>query len=52
MRSYLGECNLKGTRPDGECCKILVSNPEITIERAIDDNCFVRSRWSLARGDR
>jgi len=23
----LGECSLKVTRPDGECTKILVSNP-------------------------
>ena len=28
VKNYLGECTLKVTRPDGECSKILVSNPE------------------------
>ena len=27
VKTDLGECNLKVTRPDGECSKILVSNP-------------------------
>ena len=29
VKTELGECNLKVTRPDGECSKILVSNPAI-----------------------
>ena len=28
VKNCLGECNLKVTCPDGECSKILVSNPE------------------------
>ncbi len=28
----LGECNLKVTRPDGECSEILVSNPDILFD--------------------
>ena len=28
-----GECNLKVTRPDGECSKILVSNPGFVIDK-------------------
>ena len=27
MKNYLGECNLKVTRPNGEWSEILVSNP-------------------------
>ena len=27
VKTELGECNLKVTRPDGECTEILVSNP-------------------------
>ena len=37
MKNYLGECNLKVTRPNGEWSEILVSNPvkpsEITAKR-------------------
>ena len=29
VKNCLGECSLKVTRPDGECSKILVSNPGI-----------------------
>ena len=28
----LGKCSLKVTRPDNECYKILVSNPELQIK--------------------
>ena len=28
MKTYLGECSLKVTRPNDECSKILVSNPD------------------------
>ncbi len=28
VKTDLGECNLKVTRPDGECSEILVSNPD------------------------
>ena len=27
VKIILGDCSLKDTRPDGECSKILVSNP-------------------------
>ena len=27
VKNCLGECSLKVSRPDGECSKILVSNP-------------------------
>ena len=27
VKIILGDCSLKVTRPDGECSKILVSNP-------------------------
>ena len=27
VKNYLGECSFKVTRPDGQCSKILVSNP-------------------------
>ena len=28
VKTDLGECNLKVTRPDSECSEILVSNPK------------------------
>ena len=31
VKTYLGECSTKVTRPDGECSEILVFNPEIMI---------------------
>ena len=27
VKNCLGECSLKDTRPDGECSKIIISNP-------------------------
>ena len=34
MKTYLVECNLNVTSPDGECSKILVSDPEENKMRA------------------
>ena len=34
VKTYLAECNLNVTSPDGECSKILVSDPEENKMRA------------------
>ena len=36
VKNCLGECSLKVTRPDGECSKILVSNPACTTLKGAD----------------
>ena len=47
VKNCLGECSLKVTRPDGECSKILVSNPVLIFKARITHASLFISRFKV-----